>query len=88
MATAAPSMRTSPSRAIRASLACVLEHIATTHPSAAVIVTDGYVEAISREQVSALAATTRIHAIVTRDGNPSLLRSAGIAYSQLGKVPS
>ena len=35
------------------------------------IVTDGYVEAIPKQRVSALAATTRIHAIVTRDGNPS-----------------
>ena len=70
------------------SLACVLEHIAATRPAAAVIVTDGYVETIPKERVSALAATTRIHAIVTRDGNPSLLRSAGIAYSQLGRLPS
>jgi len=70
------------------SLACVLEHIATTRPSAAVIVTDGYVETIPRERVSVLAATTLMHAIVTRDGNPAMLRNAGIPYSQLGRLPS
>jgi hypothetical protein len=70
------------------SLACVLEHIATTRPASAVIVTDGYVEAIQKERVAALALTTRIHAIVTRDGNPATLRNAGIAYSQLGRLPS
>ncbi len=28
-----------------------------------------------------------LHAIVTRDGNPSLLKAAGIPYSQLGRLP-
>jgi len=28
-----------------------------------------------------------LRAIVTRDGNPSLLEAAGIPYSQLGRLP-
>ena len=28
-----------------------------------------------------------LHAIVTRDANPSLLKAAGISYSQLGRLP-
>jgi hypothetical protein len=69
------------------SLACVLEHVAKTRPACAVIVTDGYVEAIARKRVAALGRT-RLHAVVTRDGNPSLLKSAGISYSQLGRLPT
>jgi len=68
------------------SLACVLEHVANTRPAAAVIVTDGYVEAIAKRRVAALGHT-RLHAVVTRDGNPAPLRAAGIPYSQLGKLP-
>jgi hypothetical protein len=68
------------------SLECVLRHLANTRPPSAVIVTDGYVEAIPRERLAALAAT-RLHAIVTRDGNPALLQKAGIPYSQLGRLP-
>jgi hypothetical protein len=69
------------------SLACVLEHVARTKPSCAVIVTDGYVERIARVQVASTSAT-RLHAIVTRDGNAAQLRAAGIPYSQLGRVPT
>jgi len=68
------------------SLECVLAHVARTRPACAVIVTDGYVEAIPKKRVAALAAT-RLHAIVTRDGNPSALHAAGIPYSQLGRLP-
>ena len=68
------------------SLACVLEHVAKTRPTCAVIVTDGYVEAIAKRQVAALGHT-RLHAVVTRDGNPAPLRAAGIPYSQLGRLP-
>ncbi len=68
------------------SLECVLEHVAKTRPSCAVIVTDGYVEQIPKRRVAAIRAT-RLHAIVTRDGNPSLLKAAGIPYSQLGRLP-
>lgn len=68
------------------SLACVLQHVAKTRPACAVIVTDGYVEAIAKRQVAALGHT-RLHAVVTRDGNPAPLRAAGIPYSQLGRLP-
>lgn len=68
------------------SLECVLEHVAKTRPTCAVIVTDGYVEAIPKRRVTTVAGT-RLHAIVTRDGNPSLLKAAGIPYSQLGRLP-
>jgi hypothetical protein len=70
------------------SLACVLDHVAKTRPACAVIVTDGYVETIPQQRLAALATTTRLHAIVTRDGNPAQLRNAGLAYSQLGRLPS
>ncbi len=69
------------------SLECALEHVAKTRPSCAVIVTDGYVEQIPKRRVAAIHAT-RLHAIVTRDGNPSLLKAAGIPYSQLGRLPT
>jgi len=68
------------------SLACALEHIAKTRPPAAVIVTDGFIEEIPKSLL-ATTARTRLHAIVTRDGNPVLLRKAGIPYSQLGRLP-
>ena len=68
------------------SLECVLEHVAKTRPACAVIVTDGYIEAIAKRRVAALGHT-RMHAIVTRDGNPALLKAAGIPYSQLGRLP-
>jgi len=68
------------------SLECALRHIQKTRPSCAVIVTDGYIERIERKRVAAIAGT-RLHAIVTRDGNPSYLSRAGIPYSQLGRLP-
>ncbi|HEX9207964.1 MAG TPA: hypothetical protein VF851_06990 [Steroidobacteraceae bacterium] len=70
------------------SLTCVLEHVERTRPACAVIVTDGYVEQIPKQRLAALARHTRLHAIVTRDGNPAPLRNAGLAYSQLGRLPS
>jgi hypothetical protein len=69
------------------SLECVIAHVEKTRPASAVIVTDGYVEAIAKKRIAALASTTRLHAIVTRDGNPFLLKAAGIPYSQLGRLP-
>lgn len=68
------------------SMGCVLEHIARTKPSAAVVVTDGYIEPLARAEVAA-ASATRLHVIVTRDGNPALLRQAGLPYTQLGRLP-
>ena len=69
------------------SLECVIAHVEKTRPASAVIVTDGFVEAIPKKRIAELARTTRLHAIVTRDGNPSLLKAAGIPYSQLGRLP-
>jgi hypothetical protein len=69
------------------SMACVLAHVAKTRPRAAIVVTDGYIEAISQTQV-ATTAGTRLHVIVTRDGNPALLQRAGLSYTQLSRLPS
>jgi hypothetical protein len=68
------------------SMKCVLEHVARTRPSAAVIVTDGYIERLSPELVRS-ASSTRLHAIVTRDGSPNLLQQARIPFTQLGRFP-
>lgn len=70
------------------SLGCVLEHVARTKPRAAIIVTDGYVEHIPASQMAAAARGTRLHAIVTRDGNANLLQRAGLPYTQLSRLPS
>lgn len=69
------------------SINCVLEHLVRTRPRAAVVVTDGYIEEPDRALVLR-AAGTRLHAIVTRDGCPRLLRGAGIACTQLSRLPS
>lgn len=69
------------------SMACVLEHVARTRPRAAVVVTDGYIEPLTEAQV-AVAAGTRLHVIVTRDGSPALVERAALSYTQLSKVPS
>jgi hypothetical protein len=69
------------------SLACVLEHVARTRPPSAVIVTDGYIEKVPPQLVLD-ARGTRLHALVTRDGNPSALASCGLPFTQLERVPS
>jgi hypothetical protein len=69
------------------SMSCVLEHVARTRPSAAVVVTDGYIEPLEAAQVAATKGT-RLHAIVTRDGNARLLARAGLPYTQLSRLPS
>ena len=69
------------------SMACVLEHIQKTRPAAAVVVTDGYIEALSPSLVDDVRST-RLHAIVTRDGSPATLQQAGISYSQLSRLPT
>jgi len=69
------------------SMTCVLRHVALTKPAAAIVVTDGYIERVDRRLITAISST-RFHAIVTRDGNPSALRQAGITYTQLDEVPS
>ena len=69
------------------SMACVLEHIAETRPAAAVVVTDGYIETLSRGLLAGVRGT-RLHVIVTRDGSPAMLQQAGISYSQLSELPT
>ncbi len=68
------------------SMKCVLEHIARTKPSAAVVVTDGYIEPLTRAAVAA-ASATRLHVIVTRDGKTEPFGRVGLPYSQLGRLP-
>jgi len=70
------------------SMNCVLEHVALTRPSAAVVVTDGYIERLTPGMVAAAVAATRLHVIVTRDGNPAELQRAALPYTQLSRVPS
>ena len=69
------------------SMRCVLDHVARTKPRAAIVVTDGYIEAVSPTQVAATAGT-RLHVIITRDGSDTLLRRAGLPYTQLSRLPS
>jgi hypothetical protein len=69
------------------SMRCVLEHLAKTRPAAAVVVTDGYIEALGHRAVEAVHAT-RLHAVITRDGHTGLLRAAGIPYTQLSRFPA
>lgn len=68
------------------SMACVLEHLAVNCPPTALVVTDGYIERLPKELVRS-AGATQLHALVTRDGNASELRRAGIPYTQLGRLP-
>ena len=69
------------------SMLCVLDHVARTRPDAAIVVTDGYIESISLQQV-AKTGSTRLHVLITRDGNPDLIARADLPYTQLEKVPS
>jgi len=69
------------------SMACVLEHVIQTRPSSAVVVTDGYIERLDPERVKDACAKTRLYALITRDGDGRRLHAAGVAFTQLGKVP-
>lgn len=69
------------------SLSCVLAHIEKTRPPSAVIVTDGYIEGVPIAAVRRVQGT-RLHALVTRDGDRSVLMRLGIPCTQLGKVPA
>lgn len=69
------------------SMACVLKHIAETKPVSAVVLTDGYIEQVDPSLIKK-TSSTKTHAIVTRDGSPSTLHRAGIAYTQLDRLPS
>jgi len=68
------------------SMACVLRHVIETRPSSAVVVTDGYIERLDPKLVK-LASATRLHALITRDGDGRHLDAVGISFTQLGKVP-
>jgi hypothetical protein len=68
------------------SMACVLQHVALTRPEAAIVVTDGYIEDLPRELVKR-AAGNRLHVLLTRDGSATKLERAGIAYTQLDRLP-
>jgi len=68
------------------SLSCVLEHISRTKPDSAVIITDGYIEAIQPGEVD-MTKPARIHAIVSRDGSTRLLNDAHIPFTQLERIP-
>jgi hypothetical protein len=52
-----------------------------------VVITDGYIEEIEPQLVAGLG-DIRLHAIVTRDGDPRPLAKAGISYTQLSRIPS
>ncbi len=69
-------------------MTCVLEHLVRTRPAAAVVVTDGYIEPLEARDVAAVAAATRLHVVVTRDGSPERLRAAGLACTQLSRLPA
>jgi hypothetical protein len=68
------------------SLTCVLAHIAEQRPTAAVIITDGFVETVDRRLLTAIR-NTHLHVIVTRRGATHAVRAAGLRYTQLGEVP-
>ena len=68
------------------SLACVLDHIVLTKPATAVIITDGYIEPITPQQVLQ-TRPTRLAAIISRDGSPNMLQQANIPYTKLERIP-
>ncbi|AKU11255.1 hypothetical protein AzCIB_1350 [Azoarcus sp. CIB] len=69
------------------SMTCVLAHVLKTRPSAAIVVTDGYIERLDRAIVGKLAGT-RLHVLLTRDGNGAELERAGLPYTQLDRLPA
>ena len=69
------------------SMACVLRHIEKTKPASAVVITDGYIEALNKKHVQKCLGRTRLHAIVSRDGSPAAIANAGIPYTQLARIP-
>jgi len=68
------------------SLACVLEHVARTKPSAAVIVTDGIVGNVDREMLGRCRAT-RLHVLISADGSPAAIAKASLPWTKLSEVP-
>jgi hypothetical protein len=70
------------------SMACVLRHVIETRPRAAVVITDGFIEALDPELVAKARHVARLHAVVARHGSPAALKAAGIQYTQLQRYPS
>jgi hypothetical protein len=68
------------------SMNCVLAHLAETRPAKALVITDGYIEVCDPDLLSAAGDTT-LHALVSRDGNPTRLADAGISSTQLSDFP-
>lgn len=66
---------------------CVLEHLARTVPPAAVVVTDGFIEPLKPELLTAIRRT-RLHVLLTRDGNAAPFEAVGLPYTRLEEVPS
>lgn len=69
------------------SMKCVLEHVAKTRPDAAIVITDGFIEPIGRDQVAPTRGC-RLHVLITRGGRVDLIAKAGLPYTQLEKVPT
>jgi len=67
------------------SMECVLHHVVRTRPDAAIVVTDGYIEQVDKNLVKK-AAGSRLHVLLTRNGNPGPIREAGLPYTQLEKL--
>jgi hypothetical protein len=67
------------------SMTCVLEHLSSTRPDAAVIVTDGFIETVAQPLLRKVQGT-RIHALLSRNGSAVKLKKAGIPYTQLGRL--
>lgn len=70
------------------SMACVLRHIVAHRPSAAVVVTDGYIERVDPALVRDALSRSRIHVIISRHGSPAELEAAGLSCTQLKRFPS
>ena len=70
------------------SMACVLRHVIANRPSAAVVVTDGFIERVNPDLVKDALSRSRIHVVISRHGSPGELRSAGLPYTQLKRLPS
>ncbi len=66
---------------------CVLEHVADTRPAAAVIVTDGFIEPIDSRLLQRCSGT-RLHVIVSRDGDRGPFVGSGIPSTQLEALPA
>ncbi len=69
------------------SMNSVLEHVATTKPGKAVIVTDGYIEECDNTLLMRIR-DQKITVILSRDGSGETLERARIKYVQLERYPS